>query len=54
MVDWSLHSYKRATNSFGARGLTTAEKRYTQIKKEMLAIVVGCEKFDQYIYGHTI
>ena len=40
--------------AFGARGLTTAEKKYAQIEKEMLAIVAGCEKFDQYIYGHTV
>ena len=35
--------------AFGAHGLTQAEKKYAQIEKEMLAIVCGCEKFDQYV-----
>jgi len=39
------------TIAYGARGLTSAEQNYAQMEKEMLAIVVGCEKFDQYIYG---
>ena len=40
--------------TYGARGLTAAEKNYAQIEKEMLTIVAGCEKFDQYIYGHKV
>ena len=40
--------------AYGARGLTLTEKKYAQIEKEMLAIVCGCEKFDQYIYGHKV
>ena len=40
--------------AFGARGLTMAEKKCVQIEKEMLAIVAGCKKFDQYIYGHAV
>ena len=35
--------------AYGARGLTPAEQNYTQIEKEMFSIVVGCEKFDQYV-----
>ena len=37
--------------AFGSRGLTQAEKKYAQIEKEMLTIVCGCEKYDQYLYG---
>ena len=40
--------------AFGARGMTQTERKYAQIEKEMLAIVCGCEKFDQFIYGHKI
>ena len=40
--------------AFGACGMTQTERKYAQIEKEMLAIVCGCEKFDQFIYGHRI
>ena len=40
--------------AFGAWGMTQTERKYAQIEKEMLAIICGCEKFDQFIYGHTI
>ena len=36
---------------YSTRSLTSAEQNYTQIEKEMLANIVGYEKFDQYIYG---
>ena len=39
--------------AYGACGLTLAEKNYAQIEKEILAIVVGCEKFEQYIYAQN-
>ena len=39
---------------FASIALTTSERNYAQIEKELLAIVFGCERFDQYIYTkHT-
>lgn len=40
--------------AFGSRSLTECQKRYAQIEKELLAIVFGCEKFNQYIYGKSV
>lgn len=40
--------------AYGSRALTDAQKRYAQIEKELLAIVYGCEKFHQYIYGKEV
>ena len=40
--------------SYASRALTDTERRYAQIKKELLAIVWSCKKFHQYIYGMDI
>lgn len=37
--------------SFASRSLTKAEKRYSQIEKELLAIVFSMERHHQYVYG---
>ena len=39
---------------FASRALTQTETRYTQIDKELLAIVFACEKFDKYIFGRDV
>ena len=36
---------------FVSQSLTKAEQNYAQIKKECLAIVFTCKRFNQYIHG---
>ncbi|KAL7851899.1 hypothetical protein SRHO_G00176840 [Serrasalmus rhombeus] len=40
--------------AYGSHTLTDSQRRYAQIEKELLAIVYGCEKFHQYVYGKEI
>ena len=37
--------------AFASKALTETQRKYAQIEKEMLAIVFGCTKFHQYIFG---
>ena len=37
--------------AFASRALTDTEKRNANIECEMLAVVVGCEKFHSYLFG---
>ena len=39
--------------AFASKSLTDTETRYANIKRELLAIVYGCEKFHTYLYGRT-
>ena len=39
---------------YANRALTLTEQNYAQIEKELLAIVVSCERFEQYIYGKHV
>jgi hypothetical protein len=38
--------------SYGSRALTPVEQRYSQIEREALAVVYGCERFHLYVYGN--
>ena len=37
-----------------SRCLTTAEENYSQIEKELLAVVFRCERFNHYVYGKPV
>ena len=39
--------------AYASRALTSAETRYAQIEKELLAVVFVCDHFDAYIYGRS-
>ena len=40
--------------AFSSRALSNTEKNYAQIEKELLSIVHGCTRFDQYAYGREV
>lgn len=39
---------------FASRTLTDTETRYAQIERELLAVVFGCTKFKDYVYGKSV
>ena len=40
--------------SYSSRALTTSERNYSQIEKELLAQVFGVERNHQYVYGRKV
>ena len=40
--------------AFTSRALTSTERNYAQMEKELLAIVHACDRFDQYVFGREI
>lgn len=39
--------------AYTSRSMNSSERNYAQIEKETLAIVFGCERFNEYVYGTT-
>ena len=40
--------------AYASRSMTSAQKNYAVIEKELLAVLFGCERFHHYIYGNKI
>lgn len=38
---------------YASKSLNESQKQYAQIEKEMLAIVYGCQRFHQYLFGKS-
>ena len=38
--------------AFASKSLSSAEERYANVERELLAVVFGCEHFHTYIYGY--
>lgn len=40
--------------AYASKSLTQCQENYAQIEKELYAIVFGCKKFHQYVYGKPV
>lgn len=40
--------------AYASRSLNKAERNYAQIEKELLAVVFGCTRFHQFVYGKQV
>ena len=40
--------------AFASKSLTPTEEKYAQIEKELYAVLFGCRRFHQYLYGQEI
>ena len=43
---------ERKPVAYAPRSLTNSEKNYAITEKELLAVLFGCERYHQYIYGN--
>ena len=49
----NVNNMDKKVIAYSSRALTDAETRYSQLEKEALAILHGCEKFRVYLIGST-
>ena len=56
IITWSRRSNpaRREAGRIRQPSLSSAEKNYSQLEKEMLAIVFALRRFDQYVYGREV
>ena len=40
--------------AYASKPLNKTQQKYAQIEKELLAILYGCARFHQYVYGRTV
>ena len=40
--------------AYASRALTDTQQRYALVEKDLLAIVFGCEKFHDFVYGRQV
>lgn len=40
--------------AYASQTFTSAQQNYAQIEKELYAIVFGCKRFHQYLYGQIV
>ena len=40
--------------AYASKAFNETQRRYAQIEKELLAVLFGCKRFHQYVYGQPI
>lgn len=47
-------SHDKQPIAYASASLTKCQQSYSQIEKELLAVLFGCTKYHQYIYGQWV
>ena len=51
-VAYASKALTAAKTAHASKALTAAKTPYANIEREMLAVVFGCERFHNYVFGH--